>query len=109
MHVKKSSVRTMQHYEGTIMCIIPQCIIRRDRRFQRLRYETTTHGMATLNERLKKVHHGSGSALGRTVRTVFITILEGLLFGEASAAGAAVADDISPADDEAGMSPDARL
>ena len=44
--------------------------------------------MATLNERLKKVHHGSGSALGRTVRTVFITILEGLLFDfeEASAA-----------------------
>ena len=80
--------------------------------------------MATLNERLKKVHHGSGSALGRTVRTVCNTILEGLLFGEASAAGAAVADkccasapasrsaaddDISPADDEAGMSPDARL
>ena len=63
--------------------------------------------MATLNERLKKVHHGSGSALGRTVRTVFNTILEGLLFGEASAtAGAA---DISPAEDEAGMSPDARL
>ena len=78
--------------------------------------------MATLNERLKKVHHGSGSALGRTVRTVFITILEGLLFGEASAGGAVADkccasapasrsgdDDISPADDEAGMLPDARL
>lgn len=35
--------------------------------------------MATLTERLKKVHHGSGSALGRTVRTVFMTILDGLL------------------------------
>ena len=78
-----------------------------------------THGMATLNERLKKVHHGSGSAFGRTVRTVFNTILEGLLFdfGEASDAGVDADkskccgsdDDISPADDEAGMSPDARL
>lgn len=96
----------MQHYEGTIMCIIPQCqkinesIRPTGVSFPKIR--NNTHGMATLNERLKKVHHGSGSALGRTVRTVFNTILEGLLFGEAAA-------DISPADDEAGMSPDARL
>ena len=82
-----------------------------------------THGMATLNERLKKVHHGSGSALGRTVRTVFMTILDGLLgateddsatAGAAAdrccaSASAAAADDISPVLDEAGMSPDARL
>ena len=80
--------------------------------------------MATLNERLKKVHHGSGSALGRTVRTVFITILDGLLLGVCggdddsdtadkccapSAASAAPAEDISPVLDEAGMSPDVRL
>ena len=87
--------------------------------------------MATLNERLKKVHHGSGSALGRTVRTVFMTILDGLLLGVcggdddsdtaaadrccasacafralSSVSGAA---DISPVLDEAGMSPDVRL
>ena len=78
--------------------------------------------MATLTERLKKVHHGSGSALGRTVRTVFMTILDGLLgdteddsatAGAAdrccASASAAAADDISPVLDEAGMSPDARL
>ena len=75
--------------------------------------------MATLNERLKKVHHGSGSALGRTVRTVFNTILEGLFFdfGEASAADADAdkskccgsAPASRSAEDEAGMSPDARL
>ena len=86
--------------------------------------------MATLNERLKKVHHGSGSALGRTVRTVFMTILDGLLLGVwggeddsdaaaadrccASACACALpsvsgAADISPVLDEAGMSPDVRL
>ena len=88
--------------------------------------------MATLNERLKKVHHGSGSALGRTVRTVFMTILDGLLLGvcggeddsDAAAADRCCASacacacalpslsgaaDISPVLDEAGMSPDVRL
>ena len=86
--------------------------------------------MATLNERLKKVRHGSGSALGRTVRTVFMTILDGLLLGVCGGGGdddsdtapadkccasacalpsASGADDISPVLDEAGMSPDMRL
>lgn len=80
-----------------------------------------THGMATLNERLKKVRHGSGSALGRTVRTVIMTILDGLLLGVCGGAddsdtaaadkccASASDDDISPVLDEAGMSPDVRL